>query len=468
MSIILLGMSHQTTPVELREQFYIRDEALKGHLLALRAHSPLIDECAIISTCNRLELYCVGDEAASLQAAMMAYLCEHYEIPADELQPYCYILTEEDAIRHLLRVSSGLESLVLGEDQILGQVTRAGEAAMASKTSRATLNRLFSHASYTGKRARTHTAINQNTTSVSHAAGHLIAQHYGQVEGIQVLILGAGEMAELALQAMQMQGFDQFIVANRTYERALELAQRYQVEAIRWLQIFEQLSQVDVVLAATGAPHTVLQAEDVQAILAQNQRETDLLMVDISVPRNIDAQIDHLDRVQVFDIDSLQRVLDGNMAQRRACIPDVEAIIETELANFQRWLREHDVVPTISDLRGQVHAMAAAELEMALAQLSHLSERDQGIIKKLVHRVVNKVLHHPTVSLRRHASMPDAEVFTQVIQEAFALSVAAHLEAPSTAHWLPRQNVHNETDHLEGHTNGSQAHHERETLDVRL
>ena len=421
MPILLLGMSHQTTPVELREKFYIQENALKYTMQAVRNFSSQIEECIIISTCNRLELYCVGMQPAQLKSALMAFLAQHYAVAASDLEPYCYVRQDAHAVEHLMRVVTGLESLVLGEDQILGQVTKASQIAIAGQSSGALLNRLFSSASHVGKRARTETDINRYTTSVSHAAAHLIRQHCGDVSKLRVLLLGAGEMAEIAAKAMMMQGFQGLIIANRTFERAQALASKVSGSAIRWPQVYQQIAQVDVVLTATGAPHTVLHAQDLQPILEQRNGGPDLLMVDVSVPRNIEPMIDQLERVRVFDIDALQRVLDDNMAQRQANVPSVEFIIEQELANFMRWWQEREAVPTIDALRTKIKQMAADELDIALSRLSYLDEHEHEVIKKLLHRVVNKMLHQPTVSLRQHASMVDYDGFAQTLREIFDL-----------------------------------------------
>lgn len=439
MPISLLGMSHQTTPVNLREKLYIQEDTLPQTMQALRAHSTLIQECVIISTCNRLEIYGVGDHRAHVDAVLMDFLSQHYGLSSEILYRYCYVRHDLQAVEHVMRVATGLESLVLGEDQILGQVTTSGRLAMAAKTSGAILNRLFSYASHVGKRARTETSINRHTTSVSHAAAHLIAQHFGDVSNLRVLLLGAGEMAELAARAMSMQGFQHLTIANRTFARAEELAKKVNGEAIVWPSIYEKMAEVDVVLAATGAPHTILHAVDMQPILERRNGGPGLVMVDVAVPRNIEAAIDDLDKVRVFDIDALQRVLDRNMAERQASVPQVEWIVAQEREHFARWWQQRAVVPVISEMRSKVREVADSELQLALSRLSHLDEYEQAVVKKLVHRIVNKVLHQPTASLREHADEGDAALFADVVSEIFALNDHMPDHAPTSEHLLDYQ-----------------------------
>lgn len=430
--IVLCGMSHHTTPIELREKLYIREDSLAEAKKSLLAYSAAIQECVIVSTCNRLEVYAVGEDAAQICDALTNFLCEYYTMPLQQILHFLQIRYDEEAVLHLMRVASGLDSMIIGEDQILGQVTQANTIATHEKTAGTILNRLFSHVSHTGKRVRTETVINRYTTSVSHAAVHLIAQHFGRVHEVKVLLLGAGEMAELAAHAMTSIGLKNFRVANRTFANAQSLAERFDAKPITWPGIYEEMVDVDVVLAATGAPHTILHSVDLQPVLARRNGGPDLLMVDIAVPRNIEATIDHLEKVKVFDIDTLKQVVDANLAQRRACIPDAERIIKVEMDAFLRWWRERQVVPTISALRSNVRSMAHEELQHALSRMPDLEERERRIVQRLVHRIVNKVLHTPTISLRHHASLEDLEEFTEMIYEIFSLDQQETAEQQET------------------------------------
>lgn len=421
MSLLLIGMNHLTAPIELREQFFVKEEELARALHDLHGYRGLIAECAIVSTCNRLELYCVLDEAVGGKTAVIDYLSERFRVDHHTLMNYLYICEADDAVIHLMRVASGLDSMVLGEDQILGQVSDAGQAAMEAHTMGPLLNRLFSSAAHAGKRARSETAINEHTTSISHAAAHLIAQHAPNVADLKVLIMGAGDMAELAAHALHDRGFGDLRIINRTYERAVQLAARVHARPLEWSNLHQELHDVHVVLTATGAPHAILRYPDLEPIVARRNGAGPLLMVDIAVPRNIDSAIDALEQVTVYDVDALQQVVDENMAQRRANVPLVERIVDVEADRFMKWWRGRQVVPTIKLLRQHVEAIATAEMAEAQARLAHLSEQEQAVVQRLVHRIVNKVLHAPMRSLHDHAESNNAAAFSQMVRELFAL-----------------------------------------------
>ena len=408
MPLQLIGLNHQTTPVALRERLYLRDTDLTHALTDLRG-------IVILSTCNRLELYFNGGHETDI----LHFLAAHSGLSENELRPYLYHKQEQAVVEHLLRVACGLDSLVLGETQILGQVNQAFQAATHLATPDTILHRLFEMALYTGKRARTETAISQASTSVSHAAAMLVHEKVRTAQP-RILVLGAGEMAELAVFALHKYDYQEIVVLNRTFAHAQTLAEKYGLQAHDWSNLWEQLTEVDVVIAATGAPHILLDAANLRHVTGKRQQP--LMLVDIAVPRNIAPDVAMLDGVYLYDIDALKDIVDDNLALRQACIPQVEAIIHEENERYLQWLNERNVVPVICDLRRELSSVIDSELQAALQKLPELSEAEQAVIKRMAHRITNKVLHMPTTSLREHASSGNGSEFAAVVRELFDLS----------------------------------------------
>lgn len=422
MTIVLVGLNHETAPVELRECFYLSDEQLRRALDLLwygEAYHTL-NESVIISTCNRLELYAVADHAEVGFETLTAFLADFYHVDREQLGPALYFRDDRAAIDHLMRVATGLNSLVLGETQILGQVANALAAARAAETVGAHLTHLFNHAIHAGKRAHTETNISRNTMSVSHTAARLAEQTLGQLDATRALVVGAGEMAELAARALQMHGAQNIEIVSRTYHHAEALAQQIGVSARDWSQLTNALMEADLVIAATGAPHSVIHVADVEAALA-SQPDRPRLLIDIAVPRDIDDAVRALPRVTLYDIDDLQVVVDHHHTERRAAVEQVEAIIAVELDNYLDWLNTRQVVPTIVELRQHARALADAELEQALRRIEYLDEHDQKIIQQMVHRIVNKFLHAPTAALKAKAADDDSLAYAAAVRELFAL-----------------------------------------------
>lgn len=449
MSILVIGLNHTTASVALREQLSLTEECLQATLDHFRetyrhtesesSNAPL-HEVVILSTCNRFEVYAVGheeldpEERSSLMEKglnstheLIHFVGDATNLSVKDLQPYLYTKYDQGAVKHLFRVVSGLDSLILGEPQILGQVRQAYTEAHAAGTTGATLSQLFRQAVYTGKRARTETDIARHTTSVSHAAGRLAQQQVGSLATRNILIIGAGEMARLAVQAIHMQGARNISVMNRTYASAVDLAQRVDGQAAGWVNLRERLQEADVVISATGAPHTVLHREEVEpSLVVRNGRP--LVLIDIAVPRDIEESVADLPTVTCFDVDDLQSALDGNMAQQRAEVPKVEGIIEDETNLFADWLAERQVVPLIVELRRQAKSIANAEADQALRRLRNADvqayEVAEDLIERLAHRLVNKLLHRPVIHLKERAAQGDGHEYAHMIRDLFELSGA--------------------------------------------
>lgn len=425
MNIVLVGLNHRTASVDLREQMILSGCSLRMALdeiqLLRDSVSPAgVSESVILSTCNRLEVYGVGEDADAVSDALRGFLSRLQNIPRSTLEPHLYTLVDEAAVNHLLRVAAGLDSMILGEPQILGQVTTAFETARGSGVSGPVLSHLFTQAAHAGKRARTETAISQRTTSISHAAALLVSGQTSDFAGKRMLVIGAGEMAELAAKALHAHGAKHIAILNRTYPRAQRLAAEVGGEARGWNELHDALVEADAVITATGAPHIILYPQEVSRALSERQ-DRPLLLVDIAVPRDVDEAVAALPGVTCHDIDDLQHVVDDNLAQRQACIPAAEAIVSEETQKFMTWLNGRAVVPVIVSLRRQMEAVAEAEVQQALGRLEGLDANSEAVINRLAHRIVNKLLHEPTVRLKEHAASGDGIEYARAVRQLFAL-----------------------------------------------
>jgi len=418
MTILLVGVDYRQTPLVLRERLYLGDNALTEALTAL--HGAVLTELVIVSTCNRLELYATTPDVGGAVEMIILYLAARAQLPVEQIQDHFQILCDGDAVQHLMRVASGLESLVVGETEILGQITSALRQARQrsqrsyAQTTGAILSRLFHDALHTGKRARAETAISQHTLSVSHAAVLMAKRELGDVQNSRVLIMGAGRMAELALWALKAQGVKAIQIINRSDDKAAALAARFGVESVAWEHLEIALSQADVVIAATSAPQPILKA----AMLSQSSRS---VLIDISVPRNIDADVRTLPNVCLYDLDDLQMVVEDHRAKRQCEIARVEAIIAHELNAYHAWLNSRRAIPTIAALRQQTEDMVSNELKRTLQRLPDLTEHEREVVGQLVHRVVNKFLHAPTTALREQASHNEHDITKEMIALLFGL-----------------------------------------------
>jgi glutamyl-tRNA reductase len=422
--ILLIGANHTSAPVALRERLAISGNALSDALSRFgqtNGHGPtLLPEGIILSTCNRLEIYAVAEDLDRGHAALVEFLSQNRGVTVDEFAPSIYVKFDADAVIHLARVACGLDSLVVGEPQILGQVTAAYQAALSQCATGPVLNALFQHAIQAGKRAHTETPIGQNATSVPSAAAILADQALNGLSGREVLVLGAGEMGHAAARALLGRGVSGIVVANRTYERALKLACELGGEAIAWERRGEGLARADIVITATNAPQAVLTPELVAAAMAQRPARP-LFIVDIAVPRDADPAVAAIPGVHLFDIDDLECVVKDNIEARQQAIPHVEAIADAEASAFLSWFRALEATPTITDLRQRAEALKEQELDKALRRLGNLSDQERAVVQVLAHRLVNKLLHEPTIRLKYHAAQGDGTLYAGVVRELFGL-----------------------------------------------
>ncbi len=413
----LLGLNHKTAPVEVRERFAVSAAHL-GHALGYVKAVPGIREAAILSTCNRVEIYAYGDAKSgpALRDSMVGY--HPFGAPRG-LENHLHYSQGESAARHLFEVSSGLDSLVLGEAEILGQVKIALESARNHGATGAVLDELLRRSIACGKRARSETGISRGALSVGAAAVELAKQIFGGLKGHTVLILGAGKMSGRVAQCLVSSGAHRVLVANRTLERAQELAQIFNdegagAEAVGWDEFPEKLALADIVIASTRAPGYVVTRE--QIALAAKKRRRSLLLIDIAVPRDIEPTCNEISDVFLFDIDDLQNVVEEGRKSRAGEIVRVESIISQEIAGWNKWLGASDAQPVMADLARRTAQIRDAETEIALAKLAHLSEKDRAVVEALSRSLAGKLMHAPLSHLR-NGGAGDAES----IKRAFGL-----------------------------------------------
>lgn len=379
-------------------------------------------EGVILSTCNRLELYAVSSAVAEGYTSLIEFLCVNRHLEVDDFVDSVYRKADGEAVHHLMRVACGLDSMVVGEQQVLGQVTASYQDALAQRTAGPVLNPLFQRAIHAGKRAHTETTISQHAVSVPSVAATLAEQVMGGLQGHTVLVMGAGEMGELAARTLVSRGATGIIVANRSYGRALTLARQIGGEAIASEQQAEALTRADLVITATDAPHFVLTEEEVAAAM-NRRRERPLVIVDVAVPRDTDPAVAEIPGVRLFDIDDLQNVVNGNLEARQRETPSVETIACAEAQDFVNRFDTLDIIPTITDLHGWAEEVKSQELDRALRRLGNLSEREREIVRSLAHGLMGKFLHEPTVRLKQRAAEGDGQLYAGVLGELFGLGL---------------------------------------------
>jgi glutamyl-tRNA reductase len=420
--LLCIGISHQTASIALREQLAFTPYMLEAGLSRLvcgNGSCPReIRELLILSTCNRVEMYAVS--TTDCFDHLESFLSEVKNIPAEQFSSSLFRLKDEAVPHHLFTVAAGLDSVVLGEPQILGQVTDAFTAARQQGTAGKILSRLFQTAIHVGKRVRTETVIAQNPASIASVAVHLISQKVDSLSNARIMVLGAGEMAELAVEALRKRGVHRIFVVNRTLQHAQELARRWNGEAASLEMLLELLPAVDIVIASTGAPHTIIRAPMVQQAIAQRPNRV-MVFMDIAVPRDVDPQVGEIPGVSLFDIDSLSEHLENGIARREAEVPHAQEIITEELDGFMKYLAALDVIPLIVQLRKRANAIRIAEIEKNCRRIPNLSPEAHDHIDALTKSIVNKILHDPTVCLRREANGPNAYDYADLTRHLFGL-----------------------------------------------
>lgn len=418
--IILLGMNHKTAPVEIREQLAVacRKEVNPLHMLP---HLDHVDELVFLSTCNRVEFLFTCGALAEGIGEVKALLRTHVGLPTSvPLDSYLYVHKDLEAVKHLFMVASSLDSMVVGEPQILGQLKDAYRLAVEYRTVKTVLNRLVHKSFSVAKRVRTETCIGSCAVSVSYAAVELARKIFGHIQDKKVLLIGAGEMAELAAEHFLRQGVRSMMVANRTLERAVELAARFKAETVPFDLLLEELKATDIVVSSTGAREPIISYRDVRSRMRE-RRNKPLFFIDIAVPRDIDPKVNEIDNVYVYDIDDLQGVIEFNKEERLSEARAAEHIINEETIKFRNWMESLNVVPTIISVREKAERIRQNELRKTFSQLPDLTDKEKEAIEILTSSIIKKMLHDPIMFLKKKAQRDTWAVYMDFTLQLFNL-----------------------------------------------
>ncbi len=443
MSIIVVGLSHKSAPIEVREKLNFPENTLPDALRKLMTYEG-VKESLIVSTCNRVEIYaCVQDSASGIDR-IKQFISDYHGLSRESLEQALYVYPDAQGVRHTFRVASSLDSMVVGEAQILGQLKDAYDISLKAKTTSTILNKLLKKAISVAKRVRTETKLAEGAVSISSAAVELAKKIFGELEGKTVMLLGAGEMAELAAEHLLSNGVKNIMVANRTFERAEELALEFKGDAIRFENFPDALVMIDILICATGAPNYVVN-RDMVARALKERRNKPLFLIDISNPRNIDPGVDKEDNVYLYDIDDLQSKVDVNTEGRATEATKAEELISLEVETYLQWERALDAVPTIVDLREKVEDVRKRECDKTLASLNAVTDDQKHAIEAMSQAIVNKLLHAPLVVLKQAASTPgEGDATIAIARRLFNLDKElkrpGHVRAVgSDGHILPEQ-----------------------------
>ena len=424
--LLALGISHKTAPLELRERLALTEGRAAGVLNDLRSHSQ-VSEAAAISTCNRTELYLVVTDPVEAENLALGELSRQAGIRPTELIESLYSYRGIDAARHLYRVAAGLDSMIVGEAEIQGQVKRAYELALVEGATGAILNRLFRGALAAGKRARDETRIGEGSISVPSAAVELATRTLGDLSGRHVLLIGAGETAELTAQALTLRGVETVFVANRRFDRAIGLAERFGGKAVRLEDLPAQLEAADIVVSGTNSPHHIVEREELELVAAARVYRP-LLLIDLAVPRDIDPSCREVTGVVVRDVDDVQQIADRNATGREVESRGAEVIVAAELARFERWLGSLEVLPTVASLRLRADDIVGRVLAENIGRFEDLSHADQVRVEAMARAIASRLLHEPTLRLKRAAEESDAYQQVAALRELFGLDAGTEPE----------------------------------------
>jgi glutamyl-tRNA reductase len=419
MNILVIGLNHKTAPIEVREKVAFDGPKLDEALNILK-NSNVIKENIILSTCNRVEIYAAVNDLDEGMASIKSFLANFHRVSRDLMDKSLYIHREYDAIRHIYRVGSSLDSMIVGEPQILGQLKDAFDAALKNKTTGVFLNKLMRKSVSVAKRIRTETKIAESAVSISFAAVELAKKIFDDLPTKSFMLIGAGEMAELAAKHLINNGVKDVYVTNRTTERAEELAQEFHGKVILFDNFDLELRYCDIVICSTGAPYYILIKEQIHRIMKERKQKP-MFIIDISVPRNIDPQINDLDNVYLYDVDNLQGIVDTNIQERAKEAEKAERIVDEEIGSFLKWNASLSATPTIVALRNKAEKIRKEELEKTVKKLGPLEEEKIKAIEYLSTSIVNKLIHPPTAALKSEEE--DKEQMLDIVQKLFKLEL---------------------------------------------
>ena len=416
---VVLGISHKTAPVEIRELFSFSKESLEVAVTKLN-EIPYIEECVILSTCNRIEIYAVSDNVESCLENIKQFLSDFHDVPLETFSPHVYYSIGHMAVRHLFQVASSIDSMVVGEPQVLGQVKDSYKVAAAQGTTGVILNRLFHTSFFVAKRIRTETGIGSHAVSISYVAVELAKRIFDDLSRRSVMLIGTGEMAEIAAQHLIRDGISDLLIASRKFENALELSEKLNGKSITFDEVFYHLKDVDIVITATGSQDFIVKPSHVKEALKLRNNDP-MFLIDIAVPRDIDPRIEDMSDIYLYDIDDLKNVSDENIKTRKQSLQKAQEIVLEVEKSFESWLAGLKAVPAIIDLKNRFEVIKDGELRRALEKLESLSEDDKYIVELMASRIIGKILHHPLTNLKKESSSSMGALYVDSIKRLFEL-----------------------------------------------
>tara|TARA_B100001123_G_scaffold244518_1_gene273385 strand:+ start:5773 stop:7122 length:1350 start_codon:yes stop_codon:yes gene_type:complete len=423
MNLILVGASHHSAPVDLRERIEFSRRGLPEGLSVL-GELVGINEVVVISTCNRSEIYAACEEPSQARETLISFMCSYHDVAESELTTHLYTRHDNDAVRHLFRTAAGLDSLVVGEPQILGQVKDAYTTASQQGYTGALLNRLFDWSFAVGKRVRSETGIGEGAVSVSYAAIKLARKIFGSLKGLRTLLVGAGEMAELTATHLRSQDVEQILVASRTPARAAVLAAKVAGNSVPWERLETELGEADIVVTATGSVQPIVTRQQVTTAM-QPRRNRPLFIMDIGLPRDVDPSAGDLEQVFLYNIDDLRTIVRENLTKRQSEVDHGERLVEEEVERFVAWLRSRAAIPTVVALRHRFESIRQSEINRVKSKLASTSatshERVEEIIEEVTHRIVEKLLLQPTEQLKAVTDEKVSAAYTEAVNRLFNL-----------------------------------------------
>lgn len=419
MNIVLIGMNHKTAPLEIRERLSLSCGDDISHLAEIM-NIPEVKEGLYLATCNRVEVLANAATCESAVEGLRAFIFHHGNLSVEEMNKCLYLHFDHEAVRHLFRVASSIDSMVMGEPQILGQIKDAFRTAVEHNSTGVILNKILHHAFRVAKRVRTETGIANNAVSVSFAAVELAKKIFGTLEGRNVLLIGAGEMSDLAAKHLVSRRVGKISVANRTYARAVKMAEDFHGTAVEFDTLPEKLHEVDIVITSTGAPGYVLTRPMVEAAIRRRKNRL-LFFIDIAVPRDIDPAVGEIDNIYLYNIDDLQEIVDSNLKSRKKEAAKAEAIIDEEVTKYLEWYSALEVVPTIISLREKMEGIIRGEIAKSSAWMENLTENEKKNIEIMANSIINKVLHYPIVGLKEESKDNSALPYIAAIRRLFGL-----------------------------------------------
>jgi glutamyl-tRNA reductase len=424
--ILVVGVNYKTAPVEIREKLTFNQAELSEAMNALKGQKSILEN-VILSTCNRTEIYAVVDQLHTGRYYIKSFLADWFRLDKEGFTPYLKIYEDEAAVEHLFRVACGLDSMILGETQILGQVRSSFLLAQEENTIGTVFKQLFKQAITLAKRAHSETEIGSNAVSVSYAAVELAKKIFGDLKSKHVLILGAGKMGELAVQNLYGSGVQKVTVINRTFERAKDLAERFSGQAKPLTELQCALVEADILISSTGAKDYVI-TKDMMVHVEKIRKGRPLFMVDIAVPRDLDPALAELESVFLYDIDDLEGIVQANLAERKKAAEQIEIMIEAEIVEFHQWLNTLGVVPVIAALREKALAIQAETMQSIERKLPHLSERERKVLNKHTKSIINQLLRDPILRAKELAAEPNAEEALRLFMKIFNIEDAVQAQ----------------------------------------